>query len=384
MGSKHIGSSFTLGLTITLLNTTPVVYAQQQLVPDWRRGSLSNPADDFGLVASAIQDVENRIWVLDNLRNELSIFSASGEFLFSLGSSGEGPGDFSSPIHMGSYRGGVWVSDAETGLLSFFALSGDFVRAVPARWRLNGNYQLAIPVGVTEGESLIYISKPRILHYGATGGRAPRMIVRKTASDEIEVLRRVPITNSVITFRGGQGVSAYQPFSDDPLIDIAGNGSWMVVVNRRVGEFGPAVPIGIEHIDLLTLNADTSEIILDAARLTDDLREDALAESVATIPPRLSDFAAAVREGLYLPEYIPPVDRVVATVDGDVWLRQRASTVSGESSEGSIWILVRGGSVVRRVSLPPTSDIRWASRHTLIVTEEDESGIEYVLQYTLR
>ena len=58
-------------------------------------GSFDGPgADVFGHISSVAVGLDGKIFVLDDLAQEIRVFDANGSHLYSFGRRGEGPGEF--------------------------------------------------------------------------------------------------------------------------------------------------------------------------------------------------------------------------------------------------------------------------------------------------
>lgn len=108
--------------------------AQIPVSIETRIGALDGDTPDvFGNVKDLALDSGERVYVLDDHNNEVRVFSATGEYQFSFGRKGKGPGEFDSPVSIGVAGDGIVVQNA-TGLTIRFTSTGQHVvsdRAVP-------------------------------------------------------------------------------------------------------------------------------------------------------------------------------------------------------------------------------------------------------------
>ena len=83
--------------------------------------------ESFGMISDAEFLPGGRIAVLDRIACCARVFSDSGEYLFSIGSSGEGPGEFISPDCIVPVGDSILVFDSMGGSASVFNGSGSFL-----------------------------------------------------------------------------------------------------------------------------------------------------------------------------------------------------------------------------------------------------------------
>lgn len=94
-------------------------------------GSLDGDLDAFGGVDGVAIDSRGRILVLDASAGHLKVFLPSGKHLVTVGRRGEGPGEFSSPLTIGTGPGdSVFVWDGDRSRVSVFSPSYEWVRDV--------------------------------------------------------------------------------------------------------------------------------------------------------------------------------------------------------------------------------------------------------------
>lgn len=76
----------------------------------------------------------NLIWVLDRGSSELRAFQMDGSHALTAGGSGEGPGEFVLPVHLGVLPPDtLLVWDQEAQRISYFDLTGHLLRSIPIR-----------------------------------------------------------------------------------------------------------------------------------------------------------------------------------------------------------------------------------------------------------
>jgi len=99
--------------------------SQWTLVEDLRLGSVEQAGPElFGRVGSILPHPDGRIYVLDSQAQEIRTFSASGEFLGTLGGRGDGPGELATAAGLSlSPNGELWVWGG-SGRYTVFDLSG--------------------------------------------------------------------------------------------------------------------------------------------------------------------------------------------------------------------------------------------------------------------
>jgi len=91
----------------------------------WRRGGED---DDliFGTIGDVVVDSEGRTYLLDVQLNQVHVIDAGGNFLKSIGRSGEGPGEFRNAVRVGLFSDGtVCVVQAVPGRVVLLTPAGD-------------------------------------------------------------------------------------------------------------------------------------------------------------------------------------------------------------------------------------------------------------------
>ncbi|GMV06839.1 MAG: hypothetical protein AMXMBFR53_31140 [Gemmatimonadota bacterium] len=100
---------------------------------DLRLGSIEDKGPtNFGRIASFAVDRRGWIWILDSQAKELRVFDAEGEFVRTIGRSGQGPGEFEQPVRVDiGPDGNAWVMDPRNTRLSVFDSAGRYVKGLP-------------------------------------------------------------------------------------------------------------------------------------------------------------------------------------------------------------------------------------------------------------
>jgi len=98
-----------------------------ELTPATVIGSVDFSGEDcFAAISDAEFTPCGDIAVLDRVRGCAAVFNSSGEYLYSLGRSGSGPGEFISPDCMTSFGSGMVVFERSSGKASLFSGGGAY------------------------------------------------------------------------------------------------------------------------------------------------------------------------------------------------------------------------------------------------------------------
>lgn len=107
------------------------------LVEDLRIGSAGisgNEAEQFGSISDIATDSRGRIYVLDFMTDQISVFDSDGAFSHQVGREGEGPGEIGGAHHLYIGPGDtLWIADDGNSRYTRFAPDGTFVDDYPRR-----------------------------------------------------------------------------------------------------------------------------------------------------------------------------------------------------------------------------------------------------------
>lgn len=86
---------------------------------------------DFSQPSDVAVSTNGMIYVVDGVNQCIKVFDGSGNFLFSFGEEGDGPGQFRYPLGMAiDGSGRLYVADSGNGRLQIFTDRGDFIRQI--------------------------------------------------------------------------------------------------------------------------------------------------------------------------------------------------------------------------------------------------------------
>lgn len=149
----------TLGDTLVVRTVSGSVWGDTMvLVPELAIGEMDGEDPYvFGSVASLDVDSEGRIYALDRQAQEVRVFSPQGEFLFTMGGPGEGPGEFLQPNHIQIADGGDLLVRDGRWRFSRFSKDGDLIDT----WPILSGYGTSRPFFLQPDGSVLNPSVPR-------------------------------------------------------------------------------------------------------------------------------------------------------------------------------------------------------------------------------
>lgn len=117
---------------IVVMNPETPLWApgsEWRVTEEVRIGSVDGDGPDlFGSIYSLAVDRGGRIWVLEGQAQELRVFSASGEYIRTVGRRGGGPGEFSNALRIDlAPDGNLWVMDPANNRLSVIDTAGRYL-----------------------------------------------------------------------------------------------------------------------------------------------------------------------------------------------------------------------------------------------------------------
>lgn len=335
---------------------------------------------------------DGALFALEPSTNEVRRFGPDGSFLGTMGGMGEGPGELRNAYRLGLVGDTVWVRNLSPPFVSFFATDGTYLRTeryddavisrsgVPegpegmlagGRWFTVGVVPWGSPSGPVEVPLLI----------GGPGSGTPERDTLATAVDP------------AVAWVEGLGTLRAVGYSRrPPLHDVVPGGEAVLtadwgrpgladgtVVLRR---FRPDASLAGEdtvRFPPVPLEPRVADSLVAAATDSARARVARIRASGVPEPPELPDEPERViREALSLGSALPPVRRLVAGVDGTVWLERLLGPATGE------WVVLDGDArPLFRTRLPEGTTLAGASRDAVWGTHTDELDVPWVVRYDL-
>ena len=367
--------------------------------PHYRIGDAVSGDAVFGIVPYLrVNPRDGRVFVLEAYDNRLSVWTPAGERLFSVGRSGEGPGDFAMPYRVHFEDSRFYVRDQSR--FTYFSYSGSLLRTVPSPPTSLGyqGFPLKIDALTADGRFLGRASMGASMKLGLFGDdpvdSLPVFSIRESAAGWVrDVVYWPDIRNTIfaLTYNGWLTFPG-QPFpvADENELDP---GAGTVLVARVVGEH-----LGAGEAELLELSAATGgdrsvgdtvwyrRLAFEPIRLTPAMVEAAIdrileryvhvEEGEDTVRVRES-VRGNVEKSVHVPEYLPAVKRLFIASSGQVWLLSHETV-----NTMKVWYSVERGdheSPPRRVLLPDWFVLLDATDTHVWGVWRDELDINYVV-----
>ena len=349
----------------------------------WPRGELVQPArhvfgsetegpELFGGIGDVRLHPNGSLWIREWQTQEIRVFdSGSGAHLFTIGGSGDGPGEFRESRLLGfDAEGSAYVYDFEHRRLSVFSESGEFLRTdlMPSSLGFRPVPRHVTPTGTLLGQ--IPREMWRMPADGSTlrdtvsiwtmplDGTAPALVSETPGAlwyfrDEMQVV--VPYTGVLPS-----------PYAGGPLHGFAED---RVYVTDGSGEASYSVygPTGLERRVEIERTPRRIEGLSEAVFL--ERMRNRLPESHMRIyEEHLSDMP--------IPEVQRHWDALVVTDDGGVWLLQAGGTeevTAAVPPENRFWdVFDAEGFLVGHIQLPANVSPVQVSGQSLVATVRDE------------
>ncbi|MDX1396384.1 MAG: hypothetical protein R3195_18525 [Gemmatimonadota bacterium] len=353
---------------------------------DLRIGSVDTPETDLTRFRALAIGPDGRIYSMHEREHRVRIWSADGSPIGSFGGEGEGPGEFLEPFMLERFGRRLVVFDWRTSRASYFDLDGNLIdeatyRPVSPRdrrWatrRADGVFPDGTFFGSWRPSSLPgaeEISASLVSRLGADGSILDTLLVRPLEYSRL-----------ILDYGIGEPVFTGQLFGADPIYDIAARRSEIVLVNREIGPDPPrfrVTKIAVPHDTLWSREYGFEPVAIDPAAI------DTFARQMADIAVRNGLATSArqveeeVRTNLFVPPYLPPVDRVVTGEDGTIFL-----SLADRDSLTTRWLLVRpDGDPHGVVELPDRFFIRTGGVLAAWGMAFDELDVPYIVRFELR
>lgn len=382
------------GIAIVANPPSDAVYATIAPEPVLSIGAIDGPDEVlFGSIASvAVGDAGNLV-VADRQLAEIRIFDAGGAHLRTLGSEGEGPGEFRSLA--GAWptaEGGIVAVDSRLDRITRFGPDGELVATASFQGRdeqpvirpirLTGPGTLLSRVqtlGVSSLQGAFDVQEALESMSDPLGNRPEYLVRHDLAGALIDTVASVPGQASVASGQGSGTSLSIQimrvPFSPAPAATASEEG-WMAVTAGRSYEFSLYDPAGA--LDRIVRLAEEPP-----ARTGAHLEAWVRGSTGDREPMDDAQMEGALRryEDMPLPDRLPAWSALLIADGGEIWARRFA--IRGEETVPRDVFGADGG-FLGQIAIPANLRIQHVANGRLTVISTDDLGVERVEVYELR
>ena len=329
----------------------------------------------FGRIGGVVSDPLGRVFAADIQANEVRVFDSAGEFLFTIGRRGAGPGEFDGPCCLAfGPRGRLWVRDGGNGRYNSYAVGEASAEYVGMRRMAHGAGGFA--------QALTFDPSGQLIDVGFVSGEIPPPVARFHLDSTSTVVETVVIPTPpadsigehVVERRASGrlvGVQYFQqPFGPRKLQAHSPRGGWAEAVSG--------------HYAVLWHQPDTTFLVTGVARppppeLTADERR-AAEERLAL---RLQRTGITMRD---LPFGVParktPLSFLHFDRLGSLWVE--VSVAAGEHRRADVYN--RSGELVHEVEWPAHVNLILGQMdsETALGISRDSIGVERIVGLRFR
>lgn len=322
---------------------------------------------------SAARSSDGRVVIANGGTNELRFYDHAGTHLYSVGRTGEGPGEFRDLQRVWLFGGDSLLAyDFAPARLSVFSPSGDYVRSVHIA---SPEGRQVIVRGSLNDGSLIAVGAPIWDAPGATSG-----IVRDSVpyyrydSDGafLGTLGRFPSVEVFRIITGDSWRLTGLPFPRAPVAAVARDRFYFGPADDY--EFQTYTPTGqLERVVRLP-HERRPVTSADRERFREERLERADREGTR---PAMERMLAATP----YPDVMPPYDRALVDEEGNLWLADYRPPGSDEDSSWKVF--TPAGQFLGAVTVPGQFDVLQVGADFVLGYWLDELDVEHIRMYAL-
>ena len=327
----------------------------------------------FGRIVGVVTDSLGRVFAADMQASEVRVFDSVGEFLFTIGRRGAGPGEFDGPCCLAfDPRGRLWVRDTRNARYNVYVVGETSAEYVDLRRMAHGGG------GFTQ--AITFDPQGNLIDVGFVAGEIPPPVARFHLDSTSTVVETVVIPTSPADSLGEHiverrasgrlvGVQYFQqPFGPRKLQAHSPRGGWAEAVSG--------------HYAVLWHQPDTTLLVsrlTDPPVLTDDERRAAEEQLMA----RLQRTGVTMRD---LPFGIParktPLSFLHFDRSGRMWVE--VSVAAGEPRRADVYD--RSGELVHEVEWPAHVSLTLGQMdsETAFGVSRDSLGVERIVGLRFR
>ena len=348
------------------------------LDPDLTIGSESHPDAVLTRVYDVTVGTQGDVFVVQWQTPAVLRFSSDGAFRGLIGRRGSGPGELIAPSRLGWVGDTLWVSDPSGARIELFHENGEHIRSV----RVGGHFGEKVgeslrPWGILADGAVVLAGSPSI-GMMARGAVTTRGLYRLHPGDSVVELRQLPVVEGdalLVPLNGGfLGGTPLLPSS--PLWDAHPDGRFILLLDRSPYDRAAAPMITMEKFDGFGARFWEGAIPYEPVPVSAEWRDRSYREraeqSGGGTPDRsIARIEAALRDHVNLPDYFPPVSRMIVGVDGTIWLRREPV-----SEEVHLWeVFDEDLDLVGRLEIPSSISLHQVSRTKVWATVHDEFDV---------
>ena len=312
----------------------------------------------------------------------IDVLGADGRHIRSIGGLGEGPGEFRVAMRHGLVGDTLWVRDFPNPRISTFLLDGTFLETEGRPVDFGARF--TAPTGVSG------------LLVGGAFARPDAYVMETRDRVQVPILignRDLTAVDTLVTqpnpdgmFLPDVGNWGFTPYPLPPLVSFAGDGSGILIADWTDD---PEGPLELRLVDSSGASRWARTLRLERRAVSDRVRDSLVSRGMelAAGPherarARDGSISRNLRElveaGLPIPEFEPPVFRILLGVDGSVWLQR------SDGSDGRQWLVLDpSGESEFEVTLPASVRVAQASREAIWATDIDDLDVPYLVKYRL-
>ncbi len=206
---------------------------------DLEIGLLDGPEEyTFGRISGLALDESGSIYVADAMADEVRVFDATGEFQFTIGRSGSGPGELQGPCCLAIDNAErLWIRDTQNRRYNAYAVGDTAAEYLENRRMAHNAGGLWAPTAVLENDLLVDVGSEVDAHAGSQTVRmfldAASTVVRKEtiAEPSPDSLGQAIVERTIDGRRARYYF--YQPYGAHHLIAHSPLGGWANVVSSN-------------------------------------------------------------------------------------------------------------------------------------------------------
>lgn len=373
--------------------TTPMpaadvpVFAQVDSMPTLRIGALDGrPEEQFGSVSDVLPLPDGGVAVLDGQAAEIRLFDGDGTYRSTLGSKGEGPGEFQSPSALGLMAGDTLaVYDRRSRRVTRFAPDGTMAQVVTlvpdgsplitrasflpdgravgqSRWVFAGANGFTIPA---EGKDVLSLDSAAFVTFDRDGAVSDTLAI----TPSYENIRRIE--------RSDQAINIYMrpaAFGHQALFAPSISGVWLGYNDRfELAQYDPADGRLVRIVRAPGLDRPRTDVMEKA------IRSHAVEQSTSQDRAAILSDVDGWMDLSPKPDTVPAYDRLVVDDAGRLWAR----SWSGTDPSARWWVFSPTGDLLGSVDLKDGMTLYAVRCGEAWGVVRDDLDVSYVVRYGL-